>query len=160
MLEAVIVVPVLGILLVASLFLFKWYLGGQHARVLARRCAWEHAMSGCGDTLPPGCDGVLAAASSGPTTESVQLKALADGSAPNSSTGGLSEVPLLGDALDALFGTSTVAEAKRRVRLPWRTDAIDARGKMVVLCNTQPIEIGAAIEELFCDALPVVDCGG
>jgi hypothetical protein len=159
MVEAVIVVPVLGILLIASLFLYQWYINGQHARLLARRCAWEHAMAGCGDRLPAGCDGYLITQPPPPSDPaSGELRALAGaGNAGGQSI--LSQVPLLGAAIDALFGTTTKAQLGRAVQAPWGQPKIQVRGDMAVLCNTEPVDIGKAIAKMFCDVLPRGDCG-
>jgi hypothetical protein len=158
MVEAVIVAPVLGILLIGSLFLYQWYINGQQARLVARRCAWEHAMTGCGNPPPAGCERYLGATAAASDPQADQLRALADDANRGGGESVLSHVPLLGNAIDGLFGTTTQADVGREVQAPWGKPKIQVRGEMVVLCNTQPVDVGDAIEKIFCDALPIVAC--
>jgi hypothetical protein len=162
MMEAVMVAPVLGILLVGSMFLYHVYTETHELRLTARRCAWQHAMTGCGDKLPPGCQSYLGGASSAPTgdADSAQLRGLADGSDGEAVGGGLlSDIPLLGDAIDGLFGTTTIAQGEGDIATPWTGQARKMRGEMAVLCNTQPVDIGAEVEKMFCKLVPLGDCG-
>lgn len=162
MVEAVIVVPVLGILLIGSMFMHRYYITTQELRLTARRCAWQHAMAGCGDKLPAGCDGYLGGASSATPgdADSAQLRGLTEGSSAQPDDGGvLSDIPLLGDAIDALFGTTTIARGERDLPTPWSGQARKAHGEMAVLCNTHPVDIEAEIEKMFCKLVPLGDCG-
>jgi hypothetical protein len=162
MVEAVIVAPVLGILLIASMFMYRFYANTEELRLTARRCAWQHAMAGCGDKLPAGCDGYLAGVGSAAAgdADAAQLRGLTEGSGSDEAGGSvLSDVPLLGDAIDALFGTTTVARGERDVRTPWSGEARKARGQMALLCNTRPVDIDAEIEKMFCKLVPLGDCG-
>jgi hypothetical protein len=163
MIEAVIVVPVLGILLVGSMFLYHVYKDTQELRLTARRCAWQHAMAGCGDKLPAGCDAYLGGASLAPAgdADSAQLRGLTEGSGSEAvGSSVLSDVPLLGDAIDGLFGTITIARGERDIPTPWSGQARKARGEMAVLCNTQPVDIEAEVQKMFCKLVPLGDCGG
>jgi hypothetical protein len=163
MIEAVMVAPVLGILLVGSIFLYQVYKDTQELRLTARRCAWQHAMAGCGDKLPAGCDAYLGGASSAPAgdADSAQLRGLTGGSGGEAPGNGmLSDIPLLGDAIDGLFGTITIARGERDIPTPWSWQAGKAQGEMAVLCNTQPVDIEAEVETMFCELVPLGDCGG
>jgi hypothetical protein len=162
MIEAVMVAPVLGILLIGSMFMYRFYMDTQELRLTARRCAWQHAMAGCGDKLPAGCEAYLGGASSAPAgdADSAQLRGLTDGSGGDAGGDGvLSDIPLLGDAIDGLFGTTTIARGERDIPTPWSGQARKARGEMAVLCNTQPVDIEAEVEKMFCNLVPLGDCG-
>jgi hypothetical protein len=152
--EAALVLPVFALLLIALLFLLRWYQARDDARGLARRCAFEHAIHGCTD-IPPGCAEVLAGArNSGDRVEAQALR----GAAAAGDSFGVLDLPLISDAIDTLFGSATRAQVARRVRRPWDSAEARASGDFVVLCNDRPREVGPAIKQVFCDRVPAIQC--
>jgi hypothetical protein len=155
--EAVLLLPVFAIMLASVFFVGRLQLARAHARGDARRCALEHAVSGCG-AAPPGCENLLHEQRQDPhANEAANLRARA---AQSDSFGVLERVPLIGDAIDALFGTTTRARAEREVPLPWGKARAQVVASVTVICNERPRDVGTAIADVFCDRLPLLHCKG
>jgi hypothetical protein len=157
MIEAVIALPVMIALCAGALFLRDRYLARQHALLEARRCAWAHALSGCG-TPPDGC-AANAMDASGDDDDAVAIMsaARARGAAKIDV---FDDVPVLGDAISRLFGTQTGASAERTVKLPGSGGAqIVERAEVVVLCNERPQDVLAAAHDVFCKNVELLHCG-
>ena len=154
MVEAVIVLPVLAILLFGILYVKAFAIAQQSARVTARRCAWQHAMNGCGE-IPAGCENLDHAASKRAASAVGEAAADADGALDKvidkaAGTGLPFALPLIGDALEGLFGAATQFTASREVRRG--RDTVEAQGRFYLLCNAKPMSPRKAIETLFCKA--------
>lgn len=160
MVEAVIMLPVLGLLLVGTLFMRERYLAKQQVQLQARQCAWQYAMAGCTGDPPAGCgaESRLDRDADAEADDSAMMS-----SAHTKGGGGdfnvFDEVPLLGDALHALLGTKTSFESTIEVRVPWQKDmAYRAEGKFVVMCNTKPREAPEVAKDVLCSLVPGVKC--
>jgi hypothetical protein len=160
MIEAVVVLPVLLLALFAVGFMRERYLGRQQAALAARRCAWAHAIGGCGEVPPPGCSAAaLAASSDDPDTAAIMSAARAN--AGTSKIDVFNDVPVLGEALDGLFGTHTGARAVTETTVPWnRSLRVVDRTELIVLCNERPRDVLAAAQNVFCRNVPLVPCAG
>jgi len=160
MVEAVIMLPVLGLLLVGTLFMRERYLAKQQVQLQARQCAWQYAMDGCTGDPPAGCG---AGSRLDRDVEAEEEGSKMMSSAHTQGGGGdfnvFDKVPLLGDALHALFGTKTSFESTIDVRVPWQKDmAYQANGKFVVMCNTKPRKAPAVAKDVLCAFLPGKHC--
>ena len=160
MVEAVIMLPVLGLLLVGTLHMRERYLARQQVQLKARQCAWQYAMDGCQGDPPAGC-GAQARLDRDTDAEDVTSTMMSD--AHTKGGGGdfnvFDKVPLLSDALHALLGTRTRFESSIDVRLPWKTDmAYRAEGKFVVMCNTKPRAGEDVAKDVLCGLVPGVKC--
>src|SRR5689334_3317421 len=106
--EAVIMIPTLGLLLVGTLFAGRLYADRLRASVAARACAYEYAVNGC-QKAPQSCDGLVDHAQSkdGHERSSSLLS-----STRGKSSGVLDvfeAIPVLGNVLSELFGTTAHA---------------------------------------------------
>jgi hypothetical protein len=159
LIEAVIVLPVLILLLAGVVFLRERYLGRQHALLEARRCAWAHAMNGCG-APPDGCATAIAVISA--DTDDQDAVAIMDAARAraDSDIDVFADVPILGAAISGLFGTQTGAQAEVEVPLPGHADRYEIeRAEVVVLCNERPQDVMAAAQSVFCKRVPLLPCG-
>jgi hypothetical protein len=147
-------VPVFAIVLAAVFFVGHFYLALAEVRASARRCAFTYAAGGCAD-VPPDCPHPQAQHRRSADDEAATLSAAV---AQNDVFGVLSHIPLLGDAIDALFGASTGVRVERDIALPWQRGAARAVGTTTVSCNERPRDVAAAIRQVFCDRLPLLDC--
>ena len=152
--EAMIVLPLFAICLGGVFFIERLYRAHEQVRMAARRCALEYAVGGCA-AMPPGCEPSLAASD----TLSQDSGALRTAVAADDSFGVFERIPLLGDALDALFGKAVSARAKTSVLVPWSAQRRVVTGEFAVLCNARPRNVGRAIRDVFCEQLPVLSCG-
>ena len=152
--EAVLVLPVFALALLGVIFLHKLYVARCDARGLARRCALEYAMNGC-HRVPEGCGDALSPLRL--DAGAAEASRLRNGSG-NADSFGILDVPLIGDAIDALFGSATRARVEREVPRPWRSEPARALGEFTVLCNERPRDVGSAVQRVFCDMIPVVQC--
>jgi hypothetical protein len=139
MVEGTIMVPVFIILWLGVVYLQELYSARAQARAEARRCAFQHAMTGCGK-VPDGC-------SSSPRVSSEEVKT-ADDIIADARTGTrddldpFQDIPLLGEAFRALFGTSTASSVEKQVPFPFDKERVGvARGEIVLLCNSQPTTV-------------------
>jgi hypothetical protein len=163
MVEAVILVPVLGMLLIGTLFVRERYLTRQRALVAARRCAWEYALSGCDDhALPASCsDAPRTDQSSQGSDASQAVIDQARLGADGSNFDVFDEVPILGTAMRALFGTTTSASVRREVRVPWSaTGTVSEGGEIVVACNQQVRDALEAAKVTLRKQLPALQRSG
>jgi len=158
MVEAVIVLPVLLLTLFAVGFMRERYLGRQQASLAARRCAWAHAIGGCGQA-PPGCSAAQRAAPED-DPDAVAIMNAAAANAGSSTIDVFEDIPVLGRAIAGLFGTQTGASAVSATALPWdRTTQVIDRSELVVLCNERPQDVLKAAQDVFCSHVPFV-CAG
>lgn len=160
MVEAVIMLPVLGLLLVGTLFMRERYLAQQQVQLLARQCAWQYAMDGCKGDPPAGCGAETRLDRDADAEEkgsAMMSSAHTDGGGGDFNV--FDKVPLLGDAFHALLGTKTSFESTISVRVPWQTDmAYRAKGKFVVMCNTKPRKGTEVAEDVLCSLVPGKFC--
>lgn len=155
LIEAVIVLPVLILLLGGVVFLRERYLGRQHALLEARRCAWAHALSGCG-APPAGCATAVASADA----DDQDAVAIMSHARAYSDVDVFHDVPILGAAISGLFGTQTGARAEVAVPLPGHADRHEVeRAEVVVLCNERPQDVLDAAQSVFCKHVPLLSCG-
>lgn len=154
MVEGTILVPVF-----ITLYLGVVYLGTLHAargqvRAEARRCAFQHAMNGCG-RVPEGCNG---SRTSDPEVEGAPDIVGSAATGVHDDLDPFQDIPVLGDAFRMLFGTTTASKVERQVPFPFDAELAGvASGKVVLLCNSQPTTVGDLAKERLCS---VIDCGG
>lgn len=150
MVEGTIMVPVFIILWVGVVYLQQLYAARGLARMEARRCAFEHAMSGC-DGTPESC-------SAAPNVSTEQV-ATADKIVTHARTGTddfdpFQKVPVLGDAFRMLFGTTTGSTVEKRVPFPFNDQLAGvARGQVVLLCNSKPATVFELAKQVICEEL-------
>jgi hypothetical protein len=153
-------IPVLGILLVFTLFVRSDQVTRQRVLLEARRCAWQHAMLGCHGELPEGCappsknrsaeladqgNGILEASRSA-VSEGAQV---------------FDDVPILGDAISGLLGEKAQSVVSAEVAVPGKAEEPkNVRGEVALLCNERPRSVKAIGEAVLCKYLPDVVCGG
>lgn len=154
--EAVIALPVLLLILFSVLYAQSLQVARQRALVEARRCAWKYAIDGCG-RAPAGCPSLGKAgevSGSGAAARDIdrQLQPLRRQTKKTQSfLESLSNVPVLGSAIEGLFGEKARAIAVREVDrpAPYGGGKAAVQGEIVVTCNTRPQSRETMIEELF-----------
>ncbi len=165
--EAVIMLPVVGLLLTGVLFLAQVHAEASETRALARRCALAHAAGGCQE-VPAGCEAVLRGARA---ERDDQTRQAADSARAGAATSGtlVDELPIIGDALDGLLGTTTTGEARRQVPFSPQMEAsaraedpdaaleAEVGGSFSVLCDPRPQSPAAQARRVMCNWL---SCGG
>jgi hypothetical protein len=170
MVEAVILVPVFGLLLLGVIFVASSHREAGEARELARRCAWQYALSGCHEeAVPDGCEEVLSAPEWRPPQDADSREAL-DAAGDASDVTRVDETGVLEDLLDGalrtVLGEVTVARARRPVTQPFSTT--DHRGRAgdgppvtrhvgahaAMLCNSRPVDVAGALSDAFESLLP------
>jgi hypothetical protein len=159
MVEAVIMLPVLGLLLVAVPVLRERLAARQQALIAARGCAFAHALAGCGD-VPAACanaPGTTAAPAAAAERDpaAIALQNTGDG------FGVFDELPLVGEALRTLLGETTDARALVALR-SWGDVSGPAQieGALSLACNERPRDVAAIARDVFCRRLPLIECGG
>jgi hypothetical protein len=158
--EAVIVLPVFGILLVGTLLLHQLYSAHQKALVTARRCAFEYAVHGCVE-VPPSCRGRPTTGQSDEGKERSQ-KIVSDARVHEDNQFDVfAKVPVIGSAIDGIFGTTARASAPMLVRMPWtEADSVQGNVQIALACNEHTHDsVVREIEHIFCDYLPALHCG-
>ncbi len=167
MVEALIIVPFLGLLLVGVLFVQARYLTRERLLLQARRCAWQYAVSGCDPSAPPrdcGSTPTTAQSEDGRAASDQLIDQARDSTSlrpAGAAFDPFDDVPLLGAAMRGLFGTTTRAEAHAPVRVPWSpAQSVSERGEIVVACNERPRDVFQVITGVFCRKLPLPNCGG
>lgn len=144
--EAVILLPVLAVLFAGLFFTHAHASRRQQARVLARRCAWLHAIDGCRE-IPPGCEDVPH--SSLRADEAADADTVTDGLKNHAREGGLLDgTPMLESLLDDLLGSPTQYTATRDVARAGFEGT--AAGRVHLLCNPKPLDPWALVEDSFC----------
>jgi hypothetical protein len=157
--EAVIMLPVLGMLLVGTLFLHRLYSAHEKALIFARRCAFEYAVNGC-TQVPVSC---LEQPTADQTEEGKQRSnEIVSNARPREDHrfDVLSDVPVIGNAIDSLFGTTARGSAAMAVAMPW-PDGPSVQGSVQIslACNERDHDdVVHEIEQVFCKYLPVLDC--
>jgi hypothetical protein len=156
MVEAVIVIPVLGILLVAVPFVYERYATRQEALATARRCAFVYAAGGCRE-VPPGCDDLLSPENA--PAPDAQTDVL--GQARRGGSGGdvFDEVPELAGALEAILGETAYADVERALRPRWGKSE-QVRAHLAVACNERATDVIDIARRVLCTHVPILDCGG
>ena len=157
LLEAVIVVPVLGMLLVAVPVVFERYARTQQASLEARRCAWGYARSGC-TQVPEGC-GLPATAEAPPAEGDRDVVARARG-VQGRGAAVFDDVPELERALAAILGETAQAGVALELRARGGVAQLPVHGHFAVACNERPREVLELAQQVFCGHLPLLDCGG
>lgn len=154
MVEAVILLPVLAVILFGILFVQEHASATQSARGKARRCAWQHAVGGCGE-IPEGC-GDTDHQETQRTTPPADAMDAASAQDPDAAveavaaeTSMLVDVPLIGDAIDGLFGTATSFTVSRDVERAGL--AGNASGRVYLLCNARPTTPWNVVRQTFCE---------
>ena len=159
--------PVLGLLLTGVLFLARVHTEAGETRALARRCALAHAASGCQE-VPAGCEAVLRGTRAERDDQSRQAAESARAGAATSGTL-VDQLPILGDALEGLLGTTTTGEVRRQVPFTPQMEAqaraedpeaaveAEVGGSFSVLCDPRPESPAAQARRVMCNWLP---CGG
>ena len=137
--EAVILLPTLVILLLGARFIARRYEAEVRALREARTCAVRFAYGGCRE-MPAGCAASLVDPSGTTSPDDAMAgisRQLADAEA---SVKRLSSVPVLGNAIDALFGQKARSERSVVFEGPERSSKTRAlvRGSVLFPCNELP----------------------
>ncbi|MFI5308870.1 MAG: TadE/TadG family type IV pilus assembly protein [Polyangiales bacterium] len=139
MVEAVIMLPVLAMLFLGVGLVRSRALAREQALLEARRCAWDYALAGCDPQhVPASCKQAPAEG------QSAEGRARADdllGRVDQSHNrfNPFDDVPVIGGALRALFGTTTTASAQLEVQSPWTVGLkFSEGGALTVACNEHP----------------------
>ncbi|MGD8858904.1 MAG: hypothetical protein PVI30_02765 [Myxococcales bacterium] len=170
MVEAVILVPFLGLVLLAVIFVASVHREAGEARLLARRCAWQYALEGCVEgAIPDGCEQVLSSPAWRPP-EDAETRDKLDAARDMSDASEVDETGTLEDLLDmalrTVLGEIVVARARRSVTQPFSTgdgsgpgdDGPPATrhvgGHAALLCNSRPIDVAGALSDAFRALMP------
>jgi hypothetical protein len=170
MIEALIVLPVLVALLLGVPMVHERQAALQRALIAARGCAFAHALGGCGQ-VPAACAAPPSALDAPmPADESDPIVI-----ASRNARGGsfvFDEIPVLGAALRDLLGHTTEARARVQLRpataqpqsaaestAPKQPHAT-VKAAFTLACNERPRDVLAMTKALFCERLPLIDCGG
>jgi len=158
MVEAVILLPVLGLLLMGALHLHRMHAASGQLVQRTRHCALVHARAGCRpEAVAPECDGAFTSAGE---PGRVERDALARDTADAIDRAGArtslferaGELPLLGAAIEGLFGRG------ERASLSTEAPGLVGRGPLRlsashhVLCDVIPSDASGVARQLF-DAL-------
>jgi len=159
MVEALIVLPVLSTLLFAVPVLHERYAAKQQALLLARHAAWAHALAGCTPATAPDAVSLehAAAPTAGPETNVVAMARRKVGAGGDSDV--FAELPLIADALGALLGELVRARAEFPLR-PRAGVQQRVGADFALLCNERPRDVLELARRVFCERVPIVDCGG
>jgi hypothetical protein len=154
MVEGTVMVPVFIVLWLAVVYLQQLYGARGLARMEARRCAFEHAMTGCDDP-PKGCTGLNVQTEAVDKAKDITSVA-STGTDPDLDP--FEDIPVIGTAFHALFGTTTASTIEKRVPFPFDAEHVGiAKGQVVLLCNSKPQTVFEIAKERVCDALDI-DC--
>jgi hypothetical protein len=153
MVEATIVVPVFILLLVSVLYVRDQALTQHAVEMTARSCAWQYSAANC-DAVPPGCEGLVVPGVTHNDASQAVLDAMQGGESGAlklaDKTGVVSKIveTLLGPVLDAAFGRSLDATAKRDIErpsmfrveggTPGSDDTKTMTGRYHLACNLTP----------------------
>lgn len=143
-LEAVIILPTFILIFAGVLFVQHLWEVRQTALITARRCAWQYSSSGCRES-PPGCEGVVSSRGSSDgdeqTSRLIKGKMLA----------GLKELPVIGTAIEGLFGGALNSSASNTVTRPTVLGGGAARvkGDFYLLCNEREREMKEVLKTMF-----------
>jgi hypothetical protein len=133
--EAVILLPTLVILLLGARFITRRYEGEIRALGEARSCAARFAFSGC-RTVPAGCTATVVSPKA-PNPGGAEANVSEKLGRAAATLKQLSSIPVLGDAVDALFGR--IARSERAVvvqGLDRTTNAVKVvRARALFPCN-------------------------
>jgi hypothetical protein len=157
--EAVIALPLLGLLLVTMPVVHEQHASRQQALATARNCAFAHALNGCTD-VPAACP-TPPGSTPAPTPDREHDAVAIARETAGDELGVFDELPLIGEALDALLGETTEARAsiELRRRHPEEEPA-RVEGALTLACNERPRNVLAIARAAFCDRIPLIDCGG
>lgn len=156
--EAVVFLPVLLIVAFSVGYARSIYAKRLETLVEARRCAWTYAVNGC-TTPPPGCVSVLNDVSIADPNdnlgsieaevEPLRQALVAAGSALST----LTEIPVLGDALEAMFGSAVSARVQGEVHRPklYGPDKAFVSGSYYLACNERPRDAESVVRAVFED---------
>lgn len=155
MIEAVMVLPVLVILLMALPLILERYAAKQQALLDARRCAWTYALSGC-IRPPEGCGGFENAAAPAPGPDDDVIATARSQSGDGAGVFDL--VPALTTALTSILGETALADVA--VELRERNGVRRrVRAQLAVACNERPRDVLQMATQVFCENLPGLNCG-
>ena len=159
MVEAVIALPLLGLLLVTMPLVHEWHVARQQALAAARNCAFTHALNGC--TAVPGACPAPPGSTPAPLPDVEHDPVAVARATAGDEFGVFDELPLIGEALGALLGETTDAHAgvELRPRHP-EEEPIRVEGAVTLACNERPRDVLAIAGGAFCDRIPLIDCGG
>jgi hypothetical protein len=158
MVEAVIALPLLGLLLVTMPALHERHATRQKTLAAARECAFAHALNGCSD-VPAACVEPPGSTRAPVPAAEADPAAIARAIAGDE-FGVFDELPLIGEALGALLGETTEARVSVQLRPRGREkEAARIESAMVLVCNERPRDVLAIARATFCDRIPLIDCG-
>ena len=152
MVEATIALPVLIVLLIGATYLRELYIARAGVRLAARSCAWAYALDGCNGSRPAQC--ATSPSLDSAYRENEAMPDIATHVRAGNGDNPLRGVPVVSDALDALFGQSTHATSDTTVPFPFDAKRVGvAHAENVVVCNSVPTEVLDIAEDLLCEHL-------
>ncbi len=152
--ESLAVIPVLVALFGAIGFFQSYYATQLDARTEVRRCVWTFANGGCGNT-PDGCGGVLSASAASAPSDARGRSDVAEADSAIDGMRRALPVPVLGDLLGSVVGTTATARAQRNVPIPsWAGSGTrDASCTGTTMCNERPRTVEDLLRGAFCSAV-------
>ncbi|MDH5670984.1 MAG: pilus assembly protein [Myxococcales bacterium] len=157
MVEAVIMLPVLLLILLGILFYAVYAESSAEARLRARSCAFRYALDGCEGAPPEGCEGAAFGGREIDKAETLDDPTHARNL--NDPLSKLGDVPLLGSAIEGMFGRSITVRMGRTLEPAiLRGTTVTASGRFATLCNTRTTSPSQIAKESICSALPAGIC--
>ena len=150
--EIVVMLPVFITLFLATFYLHDLGMAAQRAGVASRSCIWAHAVAGCPDRRPAACDDlVLSDAQVGDPEDSEGAQDGSEDVEPNPSKSAfdrLADLPVVGAAIQALFGKGVRITATRSARAFMRSEYVSLSRSNYVVCNTVPATWSEKLDDL------------
>lgn len=153
--EIVVMLPVFILLFLGVMHIHSKGLAQQEAQTAARACAYYFAVNGCTDDAAehPICDGI-------DVGKTAKIKDA--GSDTEEHHGFLTEVegwPILGTAVQMLFGEGSRALAQREAQSFIGTEPSQVSGRFFMVCNTRSVSWSDRMGELLCGAASKLNVG-
>lgn len=150
--EIVVMLPFFITLFVGIYYLHDLAMAVQEAGVASRACVWAHAVAGCPDARPPACDNLNiddVAMGEGGESENNQSKYEHASDEASSTFDKISNIPIVGGAVEAMFGKGVRITAHRSARGFMGQDQAHMSRSNYVVCNTVPQSWEESVSELF-----------
>jgi hypothetical protein len=142
--EILVMLPFFIALFFATFYLHDLAMAAQRAGVASRSCIWAHAVSGCPKDRPAVCDDLDLS-----DGEAIPNKDDSKRAEPSESAfDRISDIPVVGPMVAALFGTGVHITATRSARGFMTSEHVTMSRTNYVVCNTVPATWGEKLEEL------------
>lgn len=140
--EITVMLPVFIVLFCAGVHLEKVVTAGHRASARARACAWQWALTGCGDVRPSLCAGVA--------QEGRDPRALESRGEAKSALEHIMRMPVLGEAVEAVLGRGASASAIEEVPRFRQAGHSEVAREIHLVCNPVPARWDDKLSELVC----------